>query len=222
MDTEQELKRVADLYSAKGYDVKIRPKADELPPFAKDFHVEIAARRGSEGVLIAVKKTRDDIAADPDISRYAEITGAQPGWRFDFIVLEAEEPRLRDVRGAQEFSDEDINNALVEAEKMIKMGFVRPAIITAWSALEASMRLSLRASGERAGWGAAPRSMINELYSSGTLSSDEFAALERLFQLRNQIVHGFSSPTADAALVQFISTIAHRLLEEAQLAKEVV
>src|SRR6476660_1437036 len=107
MDLLQELKRVADVYRGQGYDVTVRPSPDQLPPFAKDFKVEIVGRRGAEGVLVAVKKDRDEVAADGNMQRYAEITGTQPGWRFDFAILEAENPKAREVRGAQEFSGDD-------------------------------------------------------------------------------------------------------------------
>jgi hypothetical protein len=79
MDLLQELKRVADAYRGQGYDVIVRPNPDQLPPFAKDFNVEIVGRRGAEGVLVAVRKNRDEVAADNDMQRYAEITGTQPG-----------------------------------------------------------------------------------------------------------------------------------------------
>src|SRR5260370_1248892 len=32
------------------------------------------------------------LAADTNMARYAEITSSQPGWRFDFAILEAEDP----------------------------------------------------------------------------------------------------------------------------------
>ena len=115
MDYEQELNRLADAYRAQGYDVTVRPGPDRLPPFAKDFRVEILGRRGAEGVLAAVRKNRDEVAADGNMQRYAEITGAQPGWRFDFAILESEKPNAREVRGAKELSEDDINKSLGQA-----------------------------------------------------------------------------------------------------------
>jgi REase_AHJR-like len=222
MDFERELKRVAGVYTAQGYQVVVHPRPEDMPPFANDFTVEIVGRRGAEGVLVAVKRNREEMAADADMPRYAETIGAQPGWRFDFAILEGESPMGRAGRGVRDFSGEDINKVLADAEQMVRMGFVTPAVITAWSGLEAAMRMRLRAAGEDAGWGTMPREMLNELYSSGVFSADEFPQLERVYQLRNQIVHGFSSPTADAETVQLLSEIARRLVEESQLAKQAV
>ena len=74
MDFEQELKRVAGVYAGQGYQVVVRPRPENLPPFAKDFKVEMVGKRAAEGVLVAVKKNREEMAADANMPRYAEIT----------------------------------------------------------------------------------------------------------------------------------------------------
>src|SRR5437879_9577780 len=140
MNLEQELNRIAGIYKAQGYQVIVRPGAADLPPFAKDFKVEIVARRAAEGVLVQVKRTREEVAADADMPRYAEITSAQSGWRFDFVILEAENSMAREVRGAQEPSEQHMTDVLAGAEHLVREGFVGPAVISAWAALEAAMR----------------------------------------------------------------------------------
>jgi hypothetical protein len=70
---------VADTYTRQGYQVTIRPNPAALPPFAKDFRVEILAKREAEGVLVAVKRDRNELAADSNLTRYAEIIGLQTG-----------------------------------------------------------------------------------------------------------------------------------------------
>jgi hypothetical protein len=79
MDFEQELKRVAGVYAGQGYRVVVRPRPEDLPSFAKDFKVEVVGRRAAEGVLAAVKKNREEMAADADMPRYAEVTGCAAG-----------------------------------------------------------------------------------------------------------------------------------------------
>ena len=216
MDLEQELKRVADSYASKGYQVSLRPGPDHLPPFAKDFKVEVVGKRGSEGVLVAVKRNRDELAADTELARYADAASKQAGWRLDLVVLEGVSPLGRDARGAHDFSAEDISTSLPDAEQMARMGFVRAAVITAWAGLEAAMRMRLRAAGQKAGWGTMSREMLNELYSSGVFTPDDFRELEKALQLRNEIAHGFSSPTVDAKTVQLLGDIARRLLAESE------
>jgi len=158
------------------------------------------------------------VEAEHGQPRYAQVTGAQPGWRFDFAILEGGDPTGRKRAEAREFSGDDINGALAEADQMLRLGFIRPAVMAAWAATAAAMRARLRAAGEDAG-GTAPRVMINELYSSGILSADEFNQLEIMYQLRNEIVHGFSSPTPDARNVEFLSDLTQRLITESEKAE---
>ena len=220
MNFETELRRVAGLYTSQGYQVILRPGPEDLPPFAQDFEIEIVARRVATGVLVTVKKDRIQFAADPNISRYAEVTGSQPGWRYDFALLEAEDPALREFPNAKELSDTDIDKRLVEAEQLIQTGYVRPAVITAWAGVEAAMRRRLRSLGETAGPGKAPSEMVGELHSSGPFSREEYNRLESIYLVRNEIVHGFDAPNVAADDVRFLVETGRRLLEESQPAKQ--
>lgn len=220
MDFEQELNRVAEAYGRQGYQVTIRPTTEALPLFARDFEIEILGRRGDEGVLVAVKEDRDDVAADTNLARYAEITNLQKGWRFDFAILEAEKPGSREIGGAIDFSEEDIEKSFFESLDLLRQGFVRAAVITAWAGFEAAMRLWLRAAGEKAGWESSPRSMLNEIYSNGVINVEEFRKIETLSRVRNQIVHGFiSSLASEGEAVHFLCEIGSRLIEESRNAK---
>lgn len=220
MDFEHELQRIAETYRDQGYTVTLLPNEIQLPPFARDFAVEIAGQRGTEGVLVAVKRSRDDLAADTNVQRYAEVTGSQPGWRFDFAILESEKPMARELQNARDYSASDIAQSLNEAERLVDLGFSRAAVIAAWAALEAAMRMRLRVAGQEAGWGSVSNQMVKELYSAGDLSPDEFQVITSASQLRNQIVHGFSYELADDQKpdtdVHLLSDIARRLVSESQ------
>jgi len=221
MDFEKELQHVAESYRGQGYRVVVRPGPNELPPFARDFKVELLCRRGNDGVLVAIKQNRDAVSADPDMQTYAEITSSQPGWRFDFAILEPENPKAREIRGAMEFSDADIARSLDEAGRLGSQGFSRSAVIEAWAAIEAAMRMRLRAAGREAGWGSAPRQMSRELFSAGLLSPEEFREIELAMQIRNQIVHGFltSSPqpeTTQMEIARSLAEIARKLVRDSR------
>jgi uncharacterized protein YutE (UPF0331/DUF86 family) len=217
MDFEQELRRMADTYASQGYQITIRPNAETLPPFVKDFEIEILGKRGHEGVLVAVKKDRDQFAADANLPRYAEITSSEKGWRFDLAIVEARKPSAREIADAVDFSEEDIQKSFNESLTLSSQGFLRPALITAWASFESAMRLRLRAAGEKAGWGSSPQSLLNEIYSNGFIDLDEFRELETLARVRNQIVHGFiSSLDSEGEAVQFLCETGRRLIEESQ------
>jgi uncharacterized protein YutE (UPF0331/DUF86 family) len=224
MDLGEKLMALAESYRSQGYDVAVRPDPDRLPPFARNFRVEIVGRRGAGGVLVAVRKNRDAVAADGELGRYAEVTGAQPGWRFDLAVLEGEEPGARDRDGAHEFSEAEIAESLNQADELSRIGFTRLAVVAAWAALEAAMRMRLRASGQEAGWGSVPRQMVRELYSAGALSPDEFRRVDAAVRLRNQVVHGYApvggAGEPEPAVVGLLADVTRRLVAESQPAEQ--
>jgi REase_AHJR-like len=220
MNIEQRLNDVADRYRAQGYQVVVRPGPDALPRFAKDFKVEILAARPDGNVLASAKGSPSELAADRNLSRYAEVIENQPGWRFDLFVLGPDPQQTPEKRDVKEPSEEEIRRSLDEAERMLRAGFVAQSVIASWAALESAMRHSLRAQGSEAGWGTSSRMMLNELFSSGVLSNSVFRDLEGLFQLRSVIVHGFSAPAVEPSAVQFLIDTARGLLNESRPAKQ--
>lgn len=221
MNTEQRLNHVADRYRSLGFNVVVRPGPEVLPPFAKDFKVEILATRDDGSVLATAKGSPSELEADPNVPRYAEVTNQQPGWRFDVFILGPDSPVMPEQREATEPSEDEIRRALDDVERMLQAGFTRQSLLAAWAALEAAMRRRLRAEGEEAGWGTSPRTILNELYSAGAISTGVLRELEGLLHLRNAIVHGFSaSIVVDAKVVQFLVDTARRLLTESQPAKQ--
>jgi hypothetical protein len=220
MDYEQELNRVADRYTSNGFQVTLHPTSADLPVFARDFKVEIVGKRGSGGVLVSVKKNHEEMQADKDMPRYAEVTATQPGWRYDFAILEAEDSVASETRGALEPSPEEITKTLASVDRAIQAGFLNSAFLVAWAMLEAAMRRRMRASGEPVGWGTQPRSMLNALYSNGILPTEDSPRMESAWRLRNEIAHGFAARPIDPATVRFLLETANRLLDESEAAKQ--
>src|SRR5438876_5807559 len=220
MNIDQRLNTVADRYRSRGFKVVLRPGPDDLPPFAKDFKVEILATGPDGNVLASVKASPSELEADPNISRYAEITEKQPGWRFDLLVLGPVGGLPKVERHSSEPSEDDIRRTLDEVERILQAGFIASSFAAAWAALEAAMRRRVRADGEEAGWGTMSRTMLNDLYSSGAISTSVLRDLERLFQVRSAIVHGFSAPAIDPGAVRFLLETARRLLAGSQPVKQ--
>jgi uncharacterized protein YutE (UPF0331/DUF86 family) len=221
MSLPTEFHRVIDLYRKQGYEVVGNPVPEDLPAFAAEFHVEAVARRGAEGVLIAIKRDRASFESDTNLQHYAEVTNQQPGWRFDFVVLEPVNPNARDFQDAHEFTKDDISQSLTQADELNQNGYGKYAIIAAWSALEAAMRMRIRAHGQDAETVSPPRALLRELYSAGILTPHEFNQAEVASRLRNQIVHGFTVPSTKVGLdanhvVHNLSELTRRLVTESQ------
>lgn len=210
MDFEKAIDDVAANYVRQGYEVVARPVPANLPPFAKDFRVQVVGRKGASGVLVAIRKNREEFASDPELDRYAEMTGSQEGWRFDFVLLEGSEAP---VEPPQELSGEQFARQMELATQSMRGPDRSSALISAWAVLESSIRSALRAEGQTVGFGTPVRQMLNELVSNGTISIDEHARLYEASMLRNRIVHGFSERTINESEVDFLLNLAKRLHE---------
>ena len=215
MDTKRQLEQVAERYRAEGYSVIEDPTPDDLPAFAKDFKVEILAARPDGNVLASAKATSAEFDKDRNLSHYAEVIAGQPGWRYDVFVLGSQSvnPISGDIADS---SDDEIERTLASADHLLIAGFSPQALIVSWAALEAAMRQKLRALGEKTEWGTSPRSLINELLSSGGVTRSEFQELEGFFSMRNAIAHGYSGQRVDPNSVRSLTSIARRLLDESR------
>lgn len=211
MDFEKELQRVAKQYEDEGYAVTIRPAADKLPPFAKGFAVDLLATRARENVLVSVKRDRAELEADPKVSRQAEVAGAQPGWRYDVVILEPSAPRRRPEY--REPSIEQIERMLAEAEHVAGVS-PRGAFVLAWAGLEAAMRRTGQRAGVGGGIGTQPLTLVRELYSSGRLSPEDFRRVEESRVMRTEVIHGLEPPAVNADAVRGIVALARKLLAD--------
>jgi uncharacterized protein YutE (UPF0331/DUF86 family) len=220
MTFEERLGQVADRYRSLGFKVVVHPSPDELPVFAKNFKVEIVATSETGNVLTVAKASPSELQADKDVTKYAEITSKERAWRMDVLVLGPDSPLLPEKRDAKEPSEQEIRKSTEDAERMLRAGFLAPALLSAWATLESTMRRRLQAEGVRAGWGTSPRTMLNELFSAGVFDNREFRDLEGLAQLRNVIVHGFAVPQFPPSDVELLLGVIKRLLTESQPAKK--
>ena len=220
MNIEQQLNTVADGYRARGFKVVVRPGPDDLPAFAQDFKVEILATGADVNALASVKASPSELEADPNVVRYVEVIEKQPGWRFDLFVVGPEGVLPMPERPAGEPTEDDVRRTLDEVGRMLQAGFITSAFAAAWGALEAAMRRRVRAGGGEAGWGTTARTLLDDLYSSGAISTGVLRNLERLLQTRSVVVYGYASPAVDPGAVQFLVDTARRLLAESQPMKQ--
>lgn len=218
MENDPLLEPLAERYRRRGYTVTVNPGPAALPPFAKDYAIELLAERPDGNVLVSAKPSAEEVARDPTLADLADIVGEQPGWRFDVTLLRPpiQPPRL-ERRNTADMSREQIEGTISKAKDMYDGGFGPQAAAAAWSAFESAMRLRLRSMGRRAWYGDRPLEMLSDLTSSGEIDQGEFRALANLSELRNVIVHGFDPPPIERGVIDFLGEITHRLLDEAEL-----
>lgn len=217
MNMERELRQLADGYRTEGYQVTVHPRPDDLPAFVADWQPDILARRGDHGVLVLVRKHRDDLAAIPDLTRRADAVQAQPGWRLDVVILEGEDPLDRILRQAAEPTPEQIHQRLDRAAASAAAGQLDLACLSAWAALEAAMRQTR----DRAGLNgrARPDSLLTTLYSNGYLSREELHQLREASRVQTQLAHGFVPRAFDPDLVTEVIRVARKLVNDPALAE---
>ena len=118
---------------------------------------------------------------------------------------------------ATELTEAQIAEALNESERLSQQDYAPQSVVAAWAATESAMRHRIRAQGGKTAWGANSfRSMLNELLSSGALSSSDYRRLLDLARLRDMIVHGFAVPEIDPGVVPFLTGAARQLLADAK------
>jgi uncharacterized protein YutE (UPF0331/DUF86 family) len=221
MDSERAaLARVAEQYAAMGYEVIIAPETRDLPTFARGFHVDLLARKGDRGIVVIAKKNRAALREDKTLSRLAEFINAQPGWRFDLVVVEPTSPIDEAEADAQELSGRQLKEMLDHVEESARSGDELPAYVLAWSALEAALRLRVReavAEGQKI---LSPTVLIRMLGAEGHLSSREMKTLDKYVKMRNQVVHGFAPPKIAVNDVLYLVSLARRLMTKKKATKD--
>jgi hypothetical protein len=211
MEYENDLARVAEQYRFEGYEVTLRPQSVQLPAFAAGFHPDMLAVKDGVKVLVQVKKDQDELRKDPDTARLAEVMNAQPGWRFDLVVLNKDTEPERVVLEAHEPSEEVLTHHLDAVERTARAGDTVAAFIRAWASLEAAMRRAARNAGLDIAR-LSPQYLLGTLYSNGLLERSEYDELSNYLQLRNTVVHGLEVPRMDAAVPLSIASAARKLL----------
>src|SRR5581483_12264782 len=112
MTNEDRLNRLAERYRSLGFQVVLRPGPDDLPPFAKDFKVEMVATKPDGDALVVAKKSPSELQLDQNVRRYSEITSQNPGWRLDLYVLGPEEQPVANRHEVRELDEPDIRRRL--------------------------------------------------------------------------------------------------------------
>jgi len=216
MEFEKELQGLAQRYRSEGYHVIVHPQAEQLPPFAKDFGVDILATRGDERTLVQVKQDRADLEADPKVAIEAGITNAQPGWQYDLVVLTKDDPARKVLKDARESTPEQIEQMLAESEKVTQDGALKAGFLVAWAALEAAMRRAAQRTGVGGAIGTPPNLLLREVYTWGYISRDDFARVDEARRLRTAIVHGLAPSFVNADTVHYLVRLARSFLDRSE------
>lgn len=208
MNEKQLLEIVAEQYHREGYTIHLRPNMEQLPDFLKDEGVDMVAEKGTERIAIQVR-SREQLY---DVKPIQDKVAAQPGWRYEIIVLPQEISGEVPQNGKR--NDPQFTATLMqEAENLLNAGALRAAFIIAWSAVEAAMReIAFREKIETEK--VTPRFILKSLYSGGIVSRQDFKKISEYMNLRSEVVHGFEPASLPADAPKFLLDFTRHLLNK--------
>jgi hypothetical protein len=210
MHTEHWLADIAEQYRSEGYDVVSQPASALVPPFARNYPIDLIASKADEKVLVQIKEDRQQLRDDQAAIALAEVIKNEPRWRFDIVVINPT-AALRLAPDAAEPSLDGIEENLVAAEQMSRSGETQASYVISWAALEAAMRHAARRAGIDVK-SPVPSFLLRALYAGGLLGRSEFDELNQAIKTRNAVVHGMTTPAIKPAMSQYVLGIARKLI----------
>ena len=200
---QQKLEQIAAEYRQKGYSVSLRPGTEDIPAFLTPFEPDLLARSEADSVVVEIKPTADLVS--DSLIELAEAVEAQPGWRFELVVINP--PAAQEVpRNGELVPDERIESLLREAEALNREKRYEAAAVIAWAAAEAMFRRLVREHGiesERKSSG----SILKQLYALGVIDADQYEIFSRAMEFRNAFAHGFAADVAPETIERFIRDV---------------
>jgi hypothetical protein len=211
MQVPNTIERVAEQYRREGYDVIEKPAPADRPEFAREFEIDLLARRANDQVVIAIRQ-RNELKDDVKVLHLAGVVNATPGWRFDLVMLSEQEWPDSIGQEARERSAGEIRDLASQARQLVTLNMLEPACLLAWSALEAAMRDAAKREGivlDEKG----PRFVLNTIVANGLMSRDDYEIARQAMQIRNSIAHGLKDRQLDQDIPLAVADIAEQLLD---------
>ena len=212
-NTARTQRLIAKRYEEQGYVVTLDPPSSEFPFSLGSYRPDILAKKGDEKIIVDVKMagTRGDAEAylrlDQEIQRH-------PGWRFLFVSVTEEElqEQISSITGSPDLKRIQEQLAKIDklAEKEELAGMLLPQL---WTVYLSALRLLALYDGlptEQY----SDLSFLNQAYSTGLLSFDEYESARRLMKIRNRAVYSLDSPETPTdweLLREMVDTVLERI-----------
>ena len=189
------LRKKADEYRKKGYEVALEETLD----FLTGYRADLIARKDGKTKVVEVK-SRSSLTANPKIRELAEIIDSKPGWSFELLLV-AQPEQLEAPAGERPLERGNILQRIEEAENLLAAGHFEAAFLLAWAACEAALRMLIREHGEPENGITTTKHVFNQATFLGILSREEYRHLTHVQKYRNAIVHGYSHSGVGEKLV---------------------
>lgn len=204
------IQALAEEYRSQGYEVAIEPDSSRIPAFLSGYRPDLIVTRGGERTVIEVKSRRS-LSAEAQARQLARLIKGQPGWRFELVIVN--DSPGGPPAGSTAFDPARAHRALEEGRSLLKNGYVGPAMLSGWAALEAALRLLLNSEGIEPRR-LTPNHLLKQAVEEGLISRDDYQQLRTLMAGRNAIAHGYENPSVDSEAVSTLLEFTDQLLNE--------
>ena len=200
---------IAREYKQKGYKILLQSPSTDWPDFLKDHEPDLVALGKDENVVIEVK-SRSSLSSDIDVQELAHLVEAEPGWRFE-LVLVRENPVQSAPNDSSPHKGKEIKRSIEAANFLEEGHFNETALVSAWTALEAAIRLQCeREDVELVRF--TPDYLLKQAVTYGIVSRDEYHDLLDAMKYRNAFVHGFKLERFEPSLIRYLNDFASRIV----------
>ena len=213
----RESQRVVELandYQRRGFEVVMPQSRRETPDFLKEFGYvpDIIARSEKENLIIEVK-SRQTSHNLGQLSEIAELVNAQPSWQFVLVFTNPREsspispiPTRPSPQKARELLQKS------RTLRGVDQAHIEASFLFAWVALEASLHL-LPGGRKPTKTPTSPSTLIRNAAMEGYISRDDVEVLDRLFKLRNSLLHAGSEVSPSAKEIEDLQKIAEEIIQ---------
>jgi uncharacterized protein YutE (UPF0331/DUF86 family) len=203
------LQELAREYRDQGYEVTVEPEPGQLPEPLTRFRPDLVARKDDDLVVVEVK-AREGLP-DQQLQDLVKVVREQPGWRFQLVLLKPEPG----PPGTRRWSAEEVVEHLRQVDAILGSGHLEGALLLAWSAAEATLRLladkeKLQFERDDAIY------LLRLLVTRAVITREEYGRLWEVLELRNAVAHGLKPPQLDAAKIRAFCELVADLLRQSQ------
>lgn len=168
-------------YEAQGFQFVTQPNQAQLPAFFAGYRPDAIAKKPDQNVAIEVKQS--GTSSERNLEQIRRLFDGHPDWQLSIAYMGPGSPSVMIPRT----EPEAILQRVKEARALRDQGFYRPALVMAWSLLEATLQAVDGASEAKP---RTPGTVIQTLSMKGLVGSDVEKRARDLINVRNSIVHG--------------------------------
>lgn len=193
-----------------GYAVFLEPAPEQIPFSLGGYRPDLLATKDNDNLIIEIKSKK----SAKILERYrkvADIIQAHPGWKF-LVKTFADAPRIEETAAPSVSDIKTIAKHLEKAERAASSDAPELAIPYLWNIIISLLRNKAIDTAPK--FSELPdRSLINQLYSLGELSVEQYEALRKWQELRNQAIHNLEF-SVDSKEVKAMLAFGQRLFSE--------